>query len=826
MKKDIKFLLISLFFAMGVHTVQAQVDYTTYFTSERGFTEVTSTSDLLTGNYYYALCSAENTELYVGICNAGDRKAGWAPDNSLAMCYQSAVKDPVLNRKNFWIIEKSGDFIGFRNLYHNVCLFQTNEGQGYLYFAGFYWEHDMSEWDCLTPSFQNGYWTFESGKYPISSGDWASGFLGPWDKEVKEGETMALNRKNTEGDMAGHYRLFRIPKATFESLHDATVRAAFPSASFGNPVDATYYITNPSFETGDMTGWTMMPAEGNDMGARDYTLTGMEGKRCGNFYCWWNGVSVEQTISNLPNGTYKISALVGTWEDRYSVNFTVNDNSTSVVGRGADVGIEVSHTITLDGTNNSITIKASRDDVDWWSEGRGGEEHPNDPIGFFKIDDVRLKYYGYTPLLPNDESTILTPNIWYYYDAPVAGRYMLTGNLLGMVYSEGTPEDGLTGNPTKSELGFPAGRIYFKTTRNDATLKVEPANAVNTFSAATLNVDGLPTLINSDGPGSNGTKLISTYLNNNKYDIVAIQEDFDYDSELKSNISGYTWGTFRGSVNLTNLISAANTDGMEFATRNATASFANESYVQFTSTTSTDGNQYIKKGYRYYEVTLASGDKLDVFITHMDAGGENAIESCAAQLRQIANAIINKGNTDRPKIFMGDTNCRYTRNDIKANFFDILASNYDVSDVWVELAHNNVYPTVGEGTIGNEVVDKILYINPKGSNKMKLTPISYVRDTANYVNDSGNPLGDHAPVVVQFGLSLYEEVDNTLIFGDVNKDGEISIADVTALVNIILGKDNIQPYQYDHVAADVNQDGDISIADVTALVNIILGKQN
>lgn len=62
------------------------------------------------------------------------------------------------------------------------------------------------------------------------------------------------------------------------------------------------------------------------------------------------------------------------------------------------------------------------------------------------------------------------------------------------------------------------------------------------------------------------------------------------------------------------------------------------------------------------------------------------------------------------------------------------------------------------------------------------------------------------------------------VAGDVNNDTEITIADVTALVNIILGKDNEEPYKYNHKAADVNGDGAISIADVTALVNIILGK--
>ena len=56
---------------------------------------------------------------------------------------------------------------------------------------------------------------------------------------------------------------------------------------------------------------------------------------------------------------------------------------------------------------------------------------------------------------------------------------------------------------------------------------------------------------------------------------------------------------------------------------------------------------------------------------------------------------------------------------------------------------------------------------------------------------------------------------------DINKDGVTSINDVTALVSIILGEDNMEPYLYDHECADVNGDGDITIADITALINIL-----
>ena len=65
------------------------------------------------------------------------------------------------------------------------------------------------------------------------------------------------------------------------------------------------------------------------------------------------------------------------------------------------------------------------------------------------------------------------------------------------------------------------------------------------------------------------------------------------------------------------------------------------------------------------------------------------------------------------------------------------------------------------------------------------------------------------------------------LVGDVNRDGTITIGDVTALVNIILGKAKYpdDKDKYDFEAADVNGDSVITIGDVTKLVNIILGKE-
>ena len=73
---------------------------------------------------------------------------------------------------------------------------------------------------------------------------------------------------------------------------------------------------------------------------------------------------------------------------------------------------------------------------------------------------------------------------------------------------------------------------------------------------------------------------------------------------------------------------------------------------------------------------------------------------------------------------------------------------------------------------------------------------------------------------------IYTEIRLAQV-GDVNRSGYVSVADVNALVEIVLGKvtpETDTEKKYDFGATDVNCDGKTTIADVTALVNIILKK--
>ncbi|MBR2083678.1 MAG: dockerin type I repeat-containing protein [Muribaculaceae bacterium] len=54
--------------------------------------------------------------------------------------------------------------------------------------------------------------------------------------------------------------------------------------------------------------------------------------------------------------------------------------------------------------------------------------------------------------------------------------------------------------------------------------------------------------------------------------------------------------------------------------------------------------------------------------------------------------------------------------------------------------------------------------------------------------------------------------------GDVNLDGEITIADVNAVINCILGTND------DHYMSDVNRDGEVTVSDINAIINKILNK--
>lgn len=285
---------------------------------------------------------------------------------------------------------------------------------------------------------------------------------------------------------------------------------------------------------------------------------------------------------------------------------------------------------------------------------------------------------------------------------------------------------------------------------------------VGTFTAATYNVDGLPEKVlslitlNGDGPGSAGTTTISEKVNATGWDFVAFQENFNYNTELQSKMTNYTFGTHR-KFSILSALGTADTDGQNFATRNESCKFTSETMVEFVAKEGglTEGaNTSIKKGIRHYVVEFTSGLVIDVLTTHMNTADNDAqIAAQNAQLTEVANYINSIRSNNRPIIFMGDMNTRYTRNDHKTYFWDVLDSDLRCDDPWVEYQWNNYYPVLGSDSImtgeygmqKGEVVDKIICIN---------NPDASVRISADtYLHDEAfGDVADHKPVVSKFSF--------------------------------------------------------------------------
>ena len=90
---------------------------------------------------------------------------------------------------------------------------------------------------------------------------------------------------------------------------------------------------------------------------------------------------------------------------------------------------------------------------------------------------------------------------------------------------------------------------------------------------------------------------------------------------------------------------------------------------------------------------------------------------------------------------------------------------------------------------------------PKGLTKTRLRFASWKAD----VNNSG---------------AVYKIVTSSALKGDVNLDGEVSIADVNAVINVILGgqaPDDLVK------RADVNGDGEVTVNDANEVIDLIVG---
>lgn len=320
----------------------------------------------------------------------------------------------------------------------------------------------------------------------------------------------------------------------------------------------------------------------------------------------------------------------------------------------------------------------------------------------------------------------------------------------------------------------------------------------------TLSVAGYNVTLNPDAKEAAGATAIGEKLKTEGWDLVAASEDFNYHSELwnaawNNGVEGdglysYNSTTHRGKITasasvLSDFLRSKsplfNIDGLCLFYRWNRVTPSNESWTSWNAHygyTEDGADGMIDKGYRYYLVTLATGEQIDVYILHMDAEtSEGDLAARNVQLRQLADAIIASHN-GRPIVVIGDTNCRYTRDKVEEDFINRIEADerFTVNDPFIDIVMNGICPSYGadaildKGSISanraahgydyGEVVDKIFYINTTESGK-RVKAKSYKMEYS-FVNDEGEPLADHWPVVVTLDIHDYDpDIDDTDLNG-------------------------------------------------------------
>ena len=131
-------------------------------------------------------------------------------------------------------------------------------------------------------------------------------------------------------------------------------------------------------------------------------------------------------------------------------------------------------------TGNNLTLTVAQTATDQWFTFNSFEIQYNHPL---YISDIATA-------LPN---TALTADIWYYFDIPVAGDYVITAgsNLSNIVYTTNgsqTPLTASTSTWNNSKANLAAGRYYVKSS-SAQTLTIEAASYTYTVGFATVDYE-------------------------------------------------------------------------------------------------------------------------------------------------------------------------------------------------------------------------------------------------------------------------------------------------------------------------------------------------
>ena len=197
---------------------------------------------------------------------------------------------------------------------------------------------------------------------------------------------------------AGAYHAVAEAIADYQVIEGKTlINADETAAQLSDPgyADFTSMLVNPSFETGDMTGWTT-PKAGADCDAKKSNDPVYEFSKSDGNYVFnnWAGyvttLDLNQTVKGLPNGNYTLTGVVAGYGDEAPITIKANTEEIVIAPKADNVDAEVHNgyefTIPVKVTTGELVIYVKND-------GKGNT--------FFKADNFKLLYEPLSDLALN-----------------------------------------------------------------------------------------------------------------------------------------------------------------------------------------------------------------------------------------------------------------------------------------------------------------------------------------------------------------------------------------------------------------------------------------
>ena len=273
------------------------------------------------------------------------------------------------------------------------------------------------------------------------------------------------------------------------------------------------------------------------------------------------------------------------------------------------------------------------------------------------------------------------------------------------------------------------------------------------FSVLTYNIAGLPEIISS-AKTRRAPSIATIGERINQFDIVHVQEDFNYHDALyqKGNKHLYRTKT-KGGIPFG--------DGLSTLSRFPISAVQRVPWIDCTG-----ADCLTPKGFTFSRIQVAQHSFIDFYNIHSNAFNDpKAARARRANIEQLS-AFIQKNSADHAVIVMGDLNGRYS---FAADNIQNLLINNGLQDAWVLLNRNGQLPTPSAAlpkkdimhlTNDSESIDKILF---RGSKNLVLTPSDYNLQSRIFANEAGTPLSDHLPVSLMFSWKTGEMATDLIV---------------------------------------------------------------